>query len=291
MVSSREDIKQLLSLHEYIDLIIPRGSKELVVNIKENTKIPVMGHADGICSVFVDKEADPIMARNIVVDSKTQYSSACNSAETLLIHNDLLNENSKTLNAVCGGLLDKEVILHACEKTYPLLSKIALSMNKNNLVLKAEEKDYFTEFLKFEMAVKAVADVNEAIHHINNHGSHHTDAIVTNNLETAEMFLSQIDSAGVYHNASTRFADGFRYGFGAEVGVSTNRIHARGPVGLEGLLSYKYRIHGSGQIVDSYGSVEKGKKAFLHEPIKIEEGKDVCSLLSSSSDSKTTKLN
>ncbi len=287
-MSSREDIKQLLSLHEYIDLVIPRGSKELVMNIKENTKIPVMGHADGICSVFVDKDAEPDMARKIVVDSKTQYPSVCNAAETLLLHGDLLKSEAPTVQAVCNGLLDKGVVLHACEKTYPILSKIASSVNKSQLVVKAEENDFNTEFLRLEMAVKAVDDVYDAIQHINNHGSHHTDAIVTSNLETAETFLTQVDSAGVYHNASTRFADGYRYGFGAEVGVSTNRIHARGPVGLDGLMSYKYRVHGHGQIVDSYGSVDSGKKAYLHETIKVEEGKDMCSLLNGS-DSKKSK--
>mmetsp|Transcript_1335 Transcript_1335/g.2120 ORF Transcript_1335/g.2120 Transcript_1335/m.2120 type:complete len:487 (-) Transcript_1335:86-1546(-) len=255
LVSSREDVSALLKLDQYIDLVIPRGSNQLVRSVMDNTKIPVMGHADGICSVYLDKYADEEKAVKLVVDSKTQYTAACNSAETLLVHEDCVD----TILAKIGeGLAAAKVKLHADQKSLPLLPK--------HCTVESTEQDYRTEFLDLEMAVKVVRNIDEAIEHINTHGSHHTDMIITENGVEAERFLEGVGSANVYHNASTRFADGFRYGFGAEVGVSTNRIHARGPVGLEGLLIYKYRLHGKGQIVGDYG---KGKNSFKHKDIAL----------------------
>ena len=234
-VFSHDDIEQMLKCDEYINLIIPRGGNKLVKYIKENTNIPVLGHASGICHIFIDKCADIDTAVKIVVDSKTQYPSACNSVETLLIHKDF-------------------------DKKDELLA--ALQLNEIELVTTPE--DWSTEYGDKILSVKFVNSVDEAVEHINTYGSGHTDCIVTEDLKNAEKFMNEVDSSGVYHNVSTRFADGFRYGFGAEVGISTNKTHARGPVGLEGLTIYKYRLHGKGQIVDDY---VKGKKQFHHRDL------------------------
>ncbi|KAG2230410.1 hypothetical protein INT48_008774, partial [Thamnidium elegans] len=227
-------------------------------------RIPVLGHADGICSVYVDKEADIEKAVKIVVDSKTNYTAACNSAETLLVNESLLSNGSFV--KVASGLLNAGVTLK-CEENVRtfLLNSDAISQElKDTKIEKAVEEDFSTEFLDLIMAVKTVPDVEGAIVHINEHGSKHTDAIVTENKETAEYFMTRVDAAGCYWNASTRFADGFRYGFGAEVGVSTNKTHARGPVGLEGLVIYKYKLIGNGDGAADFGS---GKKSFKHETI------------------------
>lgn len=234
-VFSHDDIAQMLKCDEYINLIIPRGSNKLVKYIKENTNIPVLGHASGICHIFVDKSADIDMAVKLVVDSKTQYPSACNSVETLLIHNDF-------------------------EKKNELLA--ALQLEEIKLI--PEPDDWSTEYGDKILSVKFVENINQAIEHINTFGSGHTDCIITNDSENAQNFMNNVDSSGVYHNVSTRFADGFRYGFGAEVGISTNKTHARGPVGLEGLTIYKYKLTGSGQIVDDYS---KGIKQFHHKDL------------------------
>ena len=234
-VFTHDDISQMLKCDEYINLIIPRGGNKLVQYIKENTNIPVLGHASGICHIFVDKDADIDDAIRIVVDAKTQYPSACNAVETLLIHKDF----SK-----------KDELLAALQ-----LEEIKLELNPD---------DWATEYGDRILSVKIVDNIEQAIAHINKYGSGHTDSIITNDLNNAERFMNEVDSAGVYHNASTRFADGFRYGFGAEVGISTNKTHARGPVGLEGLTIYKYKLHGKGQIVDDYA---KGTKQFHHRDI------------------------
>ena len=239
----------MLELDEYIDLIIPRGGNKLVKYIKENTKIPVLGHADGICHIFIDKLADKDMTNKICVDSKTQYPSACNSVETILIHKDY-----PYIKDLIETLKNKEVTVKGDENC----------LKWDNKILKAEEKDWKTDYGDKIVSVKIVNDVNEAITHINHYGSHHTDCIITNDKSNADLFTSLTDSAGVYINASTRFADGFRYGFGAEVGISTNKTHARGPVGLEGLTIYKYKLIGSGQIVDDY---VKGIKHFIHKDL------------------------
>ncbi len=234
-VFSHEDVAQMLECDKYIDLIIPRGGNKLVKFIKENTKIPVLGHADGICHIFVDKTADFEKAVKIIVDSKTQYPSACNAVETLLIHKDFAQ---------------KDELLKELEN-----AEITLVSNPDTWAFEHGDKT---------LAYKTVENLEEAIDHINTYGSGHTDCIITENLENAEKFMQKVDSAGVYHNASTRFADGFRYGFGAEVGISTNKTHARGPVGLEGLTIYKYKLIGNGHIVKDY---VEGKKHFNHKDL------------------------
>jgi glutamate-5-semialdehyde dehydrogenase len=237
LVESRSEIQEMLKCHESIDLIIPRGSNEFVQYIMANSKIPVMGHADGICHVYVDKSADPQKAAAIIVDSKTQYVAACNAVETLLIHKDAPKD-----------LLER---IHQLSEV-PIQCKPAES-----------EADYI-EYLDYILTIKTVASLEEAISHINRYGSHHTDCIVTEDSDAANTFMNLVDSAGVYHNCSTRFADGYRYGFGAEVGISTGKLHARGPVGLEGLVTYKYKLHGSGQIVADYAS---GRRTFHFKDI------------------------
>lgn len=234
-VFSREDVAQMLKCDQYINLIIPRGGNNLVKYIKSNTSIPVLGHASGICHIFVDKSADINMASKIVVDAKTQYPSACNAVETLLIHKD-----------------------------FPKKDELLASLQLNEIKLVPNPESWETEYGETTLSVKTVNSLEEAIEHINTYGSGHTDSIITNDLTNAEKFMNNVDSAGVYFNASTRFADGFRYGFGAEVGISTNKTHARGPVGLEGLTIYKYKLYGNGQIVDDY---VKGKKSFHHKDL------------------------
>lgn len=234
-VFSREDVSEMLKCDEYINLIIPRGGNNLVKFIKENTKIPVLGHANGICHIFVDKSADIDNASRIVIDAKTQYPSACNAVETLLIHKDF-------------------------DKSDELLASLQLEEIK----LVSNPDSWDIEYGDKILSYKFVESLEEAINHINTYGSGHTDSIITTNIENAEIFMNNVDSAGVYFNASTRFADGFRYGFGAEVGISTNKTHARGPVGLEGLTIYKYKLSGNGHIVDDYA---KGIKKFHHKNI------------------------
>lgn len=197
-----------------------------------------MGHADGICHVYIDKEADIDLAVAIAVDSKTQSVAVCNALETLLVQKDIA---STVLPLLKKGLEDKGVKIKGCERTQAIIDVEA-----------ATEEDWKTEYLDYILSIKVVDDLEEAIEHINKYGSGHTDCIVTKNEETAEKFMMLVDSGNVFHNASTRFSDGFRYGFGAEVGISTSKLHARGPVGLEGLLIYKYRLIGHGQIVDDY---------------------------------------
>ncbi|KAK4463486.1 putative gamma-glutamyl phosphate reductase [Cladorrhinum samala] len=256
LVTTRDVIPQLLALNKYIDLVIPRGSNELVRYIKDNTKIPVLGHADGLCSVYLDSSADPELAATVIVDSKTNYPAACNSLETLLVQESAL---TTILPGVASALAAKGVELRADSA-----SKAALSSVSGLNLADSTEQDYHTEFLSLTLAIKTVSGLSEAIAHINSHGSHHTDVIITSSKEDAETFMNAVDSAGVYHNASTRFADGTRYGFGTEVGISTNKIHSRGPVGLEGLMIYKYKIRGHGQVSAAYGEGE-GKKRYLHE--------------------------
>lgn len=235
-VYSREDVAQMLGMSDYIDLIIPRGGNALVKFIKENTKIPVLGHADGICHIFVDESADLEMAKKIVIDSKTQYPSACNAVETLLLHKD-----------------------------FKFADELLKSLNEADIKLLDNPDTWAFEYSDKILAYKFVDGIDEAIAHINKYGSGHTDCIITEDKTNAENFLSSVNSAGVYHNVSTRFADGYRYGFGAEVGISTNKTHARGPVGLEGLTIYKYKLYGSGQIVKDYVD---GTKQFHHKDIK-----------------------
>lgn len=256
LIASREDVAALLDQDKYIDLVIPRGSNELVRNIKSSTKIPVLGHADGICSIFVDKDADLEMASKIVFDAKTNYPAGCNAVETLLIHKDLKDKVAEIVNRLVEG----GVTLHTTEEVKASLPNVK--------TVPAVDGDFDKEFLALDIAVKFADSVEDAITHINTHSSKHTESIITENKETAEKFLKAIDSAGVYWNASTRFADGFRYGFGTEVGISTNKIHARGPVGLEGLVIYQYQIRGHGQVVGDYLG-GGGSRPFIHQNIDV----------------------
>lgn len=249
-VASREEVNALLKFDRYIDLMIPRGSNRLVRSIIENTKIPVLGHADGLCHTYVDADADIAKAVRVTVDAKCQYPAACNATETVLVHRDAAPAFLPALKAATDGRVE----LRGCPETLGLIP-----------VNPASDDDWDEEYNDLILAVKIVASAEEAIEFINRHGSRHTDAILTENRETAALFLRKVDSASVYHNCSTRFADGFRYGFGAEVGISTHKIHARGPVGLEGLTIYKYLLHGDGQIVGDYVS---GKSSFHYKDLK-----------------------
>lgn len=234
------EIDELLSCHDCVDLLIPRGSNQFVQYIMNHTKIPVMGHADGVCHVYVDEEADLDKAVPVILDAKTQYTAACNAAETLLVNRKIA---AGFLPVLEKALRENGVSLRGTREVEELISCEVM-----------EEEEFRTEYLDLILSVKLVENVDEAIDHINRYGSHHTDAILTENPETAERFMQMVDSAGVYQNCSTRFADGFRYGFGAEVGISTGKIHARGPVGLEGLVTYKYRLFGNGHTVGEYAS-------------------------------------
>ncbi|NLI58361.1 MAG: glutamate-5-semialdehyde dehydrogenase [Clostridium sp.] len=247
LLETREDVKEMLKMDEYIDLIIPRGSNDFVRYIMDNSRIPVMGHADGICHCYIDEHAQIDMALKIVVDSKTQYVAVCNATETLLVHK---NVASKVLPDLKKALDEKNVDLVGCPKTQEIIS-----------VLPATDDDWKTEYLDYKLSIKIVNDIQEAIDHINNFGSGHTDSIITDNKDNAAMFMTLVDSGNVFWNCSTRFSDGFRYGFGAEVGISTSKIHSRGPVGLDGLLIYKYKVIGQGHIVDDYA---KRVKTFKH---------------------------
>jgi glutamate-5-semialdehyde dehydrogenase len=262
LIQSREDVSSLLLQDKYIDLVIPRGSNELVRNIKENTKIPVLGHADGICSVYVDKDADIEKATKIVVDSKTNYPAGCNAAEQLLVHESISVVN---LNKILAGLAGAGVTIHADPQ---VLQEVQGSINLGEKLQPADDDAFDKEYLSLDISVKRVASLEDVIAHINAHSSKHTDCIVTETKASAEKFLKGIDSAGVYWNCSTRFADGFRYGFGTEVGISTNKIHARGPVGLEGLMSYQYQLRGEGHVVGDYVG-GGGNKVFVHEDLPL----------------------
>ncbi|MCD7922110.1 MAG: glutamate-5-semialdehyde dehydrogenase [Clostridiales bacterium] len=242
-LEARSEINELLECHESVDLLIPRGSNAFVQYIMDHTRISVMGHADGICHIYVDRDADLDKAVPIIFDAKTQYVSACNTVETLLVHQDVAGALMPRLKA---ALDEKQVEIRGSRTIADLIDCKA-----------ATEQDDSREYLDYILSVKTVSDVQEAIDHINYYGSHHTDCIVTENAAVAEQFMDLVDSAGVYQNCSTRFADGYRYGFGAEVGISTGKLHARGPVGLEGLLSYKYKLYGEGQVVADYASGEK----------------------------------
>ncbi|GCE97564.1 glutamate-5-semialdehyde dehydrogenase [Zygosaccharomyces mellis] len=272
LIETREDVSDLLSQDEYIDLVVPRGSNALVKNIKSSTKIPVLGHADGICSVYLDEDADLEKAKRIVLDSKTNYPAGCNALETLLINPKLNNWCDVLENLVRKGGVTlhatpavKHAYLESLKQSGHLDEKITA-----NLVDADETKDFDGEFLSLDCAVAFVFDTREAIQHINLHSSRHTDSIVTENKLNAELFLKGVDSAGVYWNASTRFADGFRYGFGTEVGISTSKIHARGPVGLDGLVSYQYQLRGSGQVASDYQGAG-GSRAFVHKDLDISQ--------------------
>lgn len=251
LLTTREEIKALLELDKYVDLIIPRGSNSFVRYVQENTRIPVLGHADGICHLYVDRDADLDKAITITLDGKTGYPAACNALETLLVHQDIASE---FLPKVAKALQEKQVELRGDTRTIESIDALLVT-----------EEDWRTEYSDLILSIKVVDSLDEAIAHINTYGSRHTDAIVTEDNSTAETFMNQVDSAGVFHNCSTRFSDGFRYGFGAEVGISTQKIPPRGPVGLEGLVTYKYQMFGNGQIVATYTGTNA--KAFTHRDL------------------------
>ena len=245
-LEARSDVSELLSCYEYVDLLIPRGSNSFVKYIMDNTNIPVMGHADGICHTYVDEEFDLDKSIRILVDAKTQYPSACNTTETILVHKNAVDKLFPRLNKAFN---DARIKVFAHKNI----------IDKFDNAVPATDNSFHTEYLEKTVNVKTVDDIDEAINHINTYGSHHTDAILTNIDSNADYFMNRVDSANVYKNCSTRFADGFRYGFGAEVGISTGKLHARGPVGLEGLCTYKYKLYGNGDIVADYAD---GKKEF-----------------------------
>ncbi|RUS16010.1 LOW QUALITY PROTEIN: glutamate-5-semialdehyde dehydrogenase [Endogone sp. FLAS-F59071] len=307
IVETREEISALLELDRYIDLVVPRGSNSLVKYIQNNTRIPVLGHADGLCSVYIDKDADVDKAVRVAVDSKeiityqmaaipnyrlnnvctsargshklisshqTTYPAACNSAETLLLHSSLLSPSSSILHRLATAFFESSVHLRCDPPTLAALEQLFPADTPfSSFFTPSVSDDYDTEFLALVMAVRAVQSVEEAVEHVNEHGSKHTDAIVTEDERVANYFMTRVDAAGVFWNASTRFSDGFRYGFGAEVGVSTNKTHARGPVGLEGLVIYKYRIHGNGHATADYSGSGANARKFLHEVIPEAEYK------------------
>ncbi len=250
LLTSRKDSMAMLNLEKYINLIIPRGSNELVKFIQENTKIPVLGHADGICHLFIDIEANIEMALSVALDSKIQYPAACNAIETLLVHKD-----------IAPAFLEKAIPLFNSNDVKLIGDKRSVELG---LKYEASLEDWGTEYLDLILSIKIVDDLEEAITHIQKYSSKHTDGIITENLNTANKFMNVIDSAGVFHNCSTRFADGFRYGFGAEVGISTQTLPPRGPVGLEGLVTYKYFLKGNGNIVDDFSS---GKAIYTHKDL------------------------
>ncbi|HOV13239.1 MAG TPA: glutamate-5-semialdehyde dehydrogenase [Spirochaetota bacterium] len=251
LIETRDEVSEILKYNKYINLIIPRGSNEFVQYIQKNSSIPVLGHADGICHLFIDKEASIDSSVKITVDSKTQYVAVCNALETLLVHKDI----AKTFLPALKIEMDKKgVVLKGDEETKKILKDIET----------ATESDWKTEYLDYILSIKIVTDVNEAIDHINFYGSGHTDGICSNNKQNIDTFTSLVDTASVMVNCSTRFSDGYRYGFGAEVGISTNKIHARGPVGLEGLVIYKYILRGNSDIVADYS---EGRKHFKHKKL------------------------
>ena len=245
LLLTRTDVMDLLERDEEVDLIIPRGSNQFVRMIMDNTRIPVLGHAEGVCHTYADEQCDPDTAVRVLLDAKTQYAAVCNATETILIHQGI----APFLLPLLKENFDRHhVEIFGCERTCAMIPCRPVA-------------DWHTEYLDYKVSVKIVSDIDEAIRHINRYGSKHTEAILTREESSARRFMSLVDAGNVFWNCSTRFSDGFRYGFGAEVGVSTSKIHARGPVGLEGLTTYKYKLFGNGQIVGDYAT---GKSTFLH---------------------------
>ncbi|MBR4732009.1 MAG: glutamate-5-semialdehyde dehydrogenase [Lachnospiraceae bacterium] len=264
-VELHNEIDELLKCQGDVDLLIPRGSNKFVQYIMDNTNIPVMGHAAGICHIYLDEKADLVKSVPVIVDAKTQYPAVCNAVETLLVNRKIAAD---ALPVVLEALVKANVKLRGSAEVAELVQVLQaagkLAGGEAYAIEIMGEEDFATEYTDLIISLKLVENVAEAADHINKFGSHHTDCILTEDDATAEYFLQMVDSAGVYRNCSTRFADGFRYGFGAEVGVSTGKLHARGPVGLEGLVTYKYRLIGNGQLVGDYVS---GKKQFHHKDI------------------------
>lgn len=249
IMESHADVSGLLNCDRDVDLLIPRGSNQFVQYIMSNTRIPVLGHADGVCHTYVDRAADLDMAIKILIDAKTQYVSVCNATETILLHQDLSESWIQTL---ASALRAANVTLYGDEQIMSLVDCEPV-------------EEWHHEYLDYAVSLHIVADIEAAIHHINEYGSGHTEAILTTDRDRAEYFMAHVDAGNVFWNCSTRFSDGFRYGFGAEVGVSTSKIHARGPVGLEGLLTYKYKLFGNGDIVGDFSS---GRRNFTHTKLE-----------------------
>jgi glutamate-5-semialdehyde dehydrogenase len=254
LLRTRADVAEMLALDEAIDLIVPRGSQEFVRHIAAHSRIPVLGHGEGICHVFIDRAAEVEKALAIALDSKTQYPAACNAAETLLVHEEIA---PRLLPELITSLRAAGVEVRACPRTIELTPLPDL--------LPATADDWATEYSDLIVAIKTVSSFDEAVQHIERYGSRHTEAIVTEDTEVAARFMEMVDAAGVYHNVSTRFADGYRYGLGAELGISTGKLHARGPVGLDGLTTYKYKLIGDGHTVASYNS---GARSFKHRKLE-----------------------
>ena len=258
LVETRDEVTELVKIGPGIDLIIPRGSNELVRHIQENARTPVLGHGDGICHVYLHEDADQKKSRDVSLDAKLDYPAVCNALETLIVHH---NYPDRWLANILLKLQESSVELRVCPETKKRLE----SYPDLNLSV-AAEIEWETEYMDLILSIKSVKSAEKAVEHISQFGSKHTEAIVTENSDLAEWFMNTVDAAGVFWNASTRFADGFRYGFGAEVGVSTGKTHARGPVGLEGLVIYKYKLYGNGHVAGNYGD---GKKNFIHKEIEF----------------------
>jgi glutamate-5-semialdehyde dehydrogenase len=257
LLTTRAETNELLKLDREIDLIIPRGSNEFVKYVQDNTRIPVLGHADGICHLYIDREADFDKAIAITIDSKTQYPAACNAIETLLIDRSIA---STFLPIIIEKLQEQGVEVRLSDLGHQILG------NELHLTVDlAIATDWATEYSDLIIAIQIVPDLDAAITHINTYGSRHTDSIVTENPATAKVFIDRVDAANVFHNCSTRFSDGFRYGFGAEVGISTQKMPPRGPVGLEGLVTYKYQLSGDGHIAATYTG--ENAKPFIHRDL------------------------
>jgi glutamate-5-semialdehyde dehydrogenase len=250
-VEDRAEVMQILQMEREIDLIVPRGSNEFVNFVFRNSRVPVLGHGSGICHIYVDASANQPLATSVIVDAKIQYAAACNAVEKVLVHHDIA---ATYLPSLVRALMDAGVEVRGCEKTLAICAGLP--------IVAATEEDWIKEYGDLRITVKVVADTQEALDHIEAYGSRHTESIITEDKATAELFMNAVDAASVFHNASTRFADGFRYGLGAEVGISNSKLHARGPVGLEGLLTYKYKLRGAGQIVSTYA---EGKRTFTHK--------------------------
>jgi glutamate-5-semialdehyde dehydrogenase len=249
LIEAREDVNAMLELDDSIDLLMPRGSSEFVSYIQDNTKIPVLGHTEGVCHVFVDRDADVEMAENVAFDAKVQYPAVCNAVETLLIHESVAVD---FLPGMVERYRDAGVTLRGDAATREVVD-----------VDPATDADWETEYGDLELSIKVVDSLDAAVDHVNAYGSKHTESILTEDADRAGTFMRSIDAASVFHNASTRFADGYRYGLGAEVGISTGKIHARGPVGLDGLTTYKYYLEGDGHLVATYAG--ENAKPYLHE--------------------------
>jgi glutamate-5-semialdehyde dehydrogenase len=254
LLEERAEVMQVLEMEREIDLVVPRGSTEFVDFVFAHSRIPVLGHGSGICHIYVDVAADLKMAERVVVDAKVQYPAACNSVEKVLVHQAIAAE---FLPRLVRDLQSAGVEVRGCERT--------LELCPGQNVVAAKDEDWSTEYSDLKITVKVVDDLQHAIDHIEKYGSRHTECILTEDNAAAAQFLDEVDAASVFHNASTRFADGFRYGLGAEIGVSNSKLHARGPVGLEGLLTYKYKLKGSGHTVAEYA---EGQKKFQHRRIK-----------------------